>query len=56
MQNERNLTQKPNTVELLPALGKIKPCGFPHGSCSDIYTPLRGEQQATIYDRQRCEE
>ncbi len=35
---------------------KIKPCEFPHGSCSYNHTPLRGEQQATIYDRQRCEE
>lgn len=23
--------------------------------CSDNHTPLRGEQQATIYDRRRCE-
>ena len=23
--------------------------------CSDNHTPLRGEQQATIYDRQRCD-
>ena len=23
--------------------------------CSDDHTPLRGEQQATIYDRRRCE-
>ena len=24
--------------------------------CSDNHTPLRGEQQATIYDRRRCDE
>jgi len=24
--------------------------------CSDIHTPLRGGQQATIYNRLRCEE
>lgn len=36
---------------------KIKPCGLPHGSCTKLHTPLRGEQQATIYlDRLRCEE
>lgn len=37
--------------------GKIKLCGLPHGSCSDLHTPLRGGQQATSYfDRLRCEE
>ncbi len=50
MQNEQNMAKKSNAVELVAVFGKIKPCGFPHGSCSDIHTPLRGEQQATIYD------
>lgn len=35
----------------------VKLCGLPHGSCSNLHTPLRGGQQATIYfDRLRCEE
>ena len=33
-----------NIVELVSMFGKIKPCGNPHGSCSDNHTPLRGEQ------------
>lgn len=36
---------------------KMKLCGLPHGSCSNLHTPLRGEHQATIYfERLRCEE
>ena len=50
------MTKKSNAVELVSVFGKIKLCGNPHGSCSYNHTPLRGEQQATIYyDRRRCE-
>ena len=42
--NEQNMPQKSNAVELVSVFGKIKPCGNPHGSCSDNHTPLRGEQ------------
>ena len=38
------MTKKSNAVELVSMFGKIKPCGNPHGSCSDNHTPLRGEQ------------
>lgn len=56
-QNEQNMTQKLNAFKLASAFDKIKPCGFTHGSCSYNHTPLRGEQQATIYyDWLRCEE
>ena len=50
------MTKKSNTVELVSGFGKIKSCGNLHGSRSDNHTPLRGEQQATIYDWLRCEE
>ena len=51
------MTKKSNAVELVSVFGKIKPCGLNlHGSYSNLHTPLRGEQQATIFDRQRCEE
>ena len=51
------MTKKSNAVESVSVLGRIKPCGFTHGSCSYNHTPLRGEQQATIYcDWLRCEE
>ena len=52
------MTKKSNAVELVSVFGKIKPCGLnSHGSCSKPHTPLRGEQQATIYsDLLRCEE
>ena len=50
------MTKKSNIVELVSVLGKVKPCEFTHGSCSKLHTPLRGEQQATIYsDRRRCD-
>ena len=39
------MTKKSNTVELVPVFDKIRPCGNPHGSCSDNHAPLRGEQQ-----------
>ena len=56
-QNEQNMTQKSNAFKLASAFDKIKPCRFTHGSCSYNHTPLRGEQQATIYyDWLRCEE
>ena len=42
------MPQKSNAVELVSVLGKIKLCEFSHGGCSNIHTPLRGEQQATI--------
>ena len=29
----------------MPVFDKIKPCEFIHGSCSNLHTPLRGEQQ-----------
>ena len=51
------MTQKSNAFKLASAFDKIKPCGFTHDSCSYNHTPLRGEQQATIYyDWLRCEE
>lgn len=42
------MTKKSNAVELASVLDKIKPCEFTHGSCSNLHTPLRGEQQATV--------
>lgn len=57
MQNEQNVTEKSNAVEHMPAFDKIKPCEFTHGSCSNLHTPLRGEQRATIYyGWLRCED
>ena len=43
------MTKKSNAVELVSVFDKIKPCGLnSHGSCSNLHTPLRGEQQATV--------
>ena len=38
-----------HAVELVSVFDKIKPCGLnSHGSCSNLHTPLRGGQQATV--------
>ena len=39
----------------MPVFDKIKPCEFIYGSCSNLHTPLRGEQQSRLYGRLRCE-
>ena len=33
------MTKKSNAVELVSVLGKIKPCEFTHGSCSETLVP-----------------
>ena len=38
------MPQKLNAVELVSVLGKIKLCEFSRGGCSNLHTPLRGEQ------------
>ena len=38
------MPQKLNAVELVSVLGKIKLCEFLHDGCSNLHTPLRGEQ------------
>ena len=37
-------SQKSNAVELESVLEKIKLCEFSHSGCSNLHTPLRGEQ------------
>ena len=42
------MPQKLNAVELVSVLGKIKLCEFSRGGCSNLHTPLRGEQLGTF--------